>query len=93
MAKLNRIGVLSFARFLAIVSAFAGLISGTLYAIVGAIYDSATGSVGHGTALAFSAIIGMPVGFAIFGFVVGAIGACLYNTTTKWVGKIDLDFE
>ena len=93
MAKLKRIGVLSFARFLAVVMAFAGLIAGVLYAVIGATYDALTGAVGHGTALAFLAIIGMPIMFATFGFAVGVIGTFLYNLAAKWIGEIEMDFE
>ncbi len=45
-----------------------------------------------GTALAFLALIGMPITFAAFGFVVGLIEAFLYSLFAKWYGGIEIDF-
>lgn len=64
------------------------------YSVGGAIYDvSITGSVTFGTALAFLALIVMPVLFAIFGFIVGAIGAPVYNFVAERIGGIETSFE
>jgi hypothetical protein len=93
MAKLKRLGVLFSAKLQAIVTALAGLIAGILYAFGGAIYELFTSSLNTGTALAFFALIGMPVSFAVVGFVAGAIGAVLYNLTARWFGGIEMDFE
>lgn len=99
MAKSKEIGVLSLANLQAILLAFVGLIAGILYAVIGAIYDvlvskgvlvsDFTPGVSKGTALAFFAIIGMPILFAIFGFIAGAIGAFLYNLVAGRVGGWD----
>ncbi len=69
--------------------AIVGLIAGILYSVGGAIYDVlvsigwitsvSTPGVGYGTALAFLALVGMPVTFATFGFMVGRIEVFLYN--------------
>ena len=73
---------------------FVGLIAGILYSFGGAIYDVLTsGSVYWGTALAFLAIIGMPIVFASFGFIVGLIEVYLYNLFAPLIGGIDLDIE
>ncbi len=83
--------------------AIVGLIAGILYSVGGAIYDvlvsigwitsASTPGVGYGTALAFLALIGMPVTFATFGFIVGLIEAFLYNLFARWFGGIEIDFE
>jgi hypothetical protein len=44
-------------------------------------------------ALAFLALIGMPIIFAAFGNVAGAIGAFLYNLFARWFGGLEMDFE
>ena len=77
----------------AILMAFVGLIAGILYAFGGAIYELLTGSLNSGTALAFLALIGMPIVFAIFEFVAGAVGAFLYNLVARWFGGLEMDFE
>ena len=103
MAKLGKLGVLSFAKLQAVILAIAGLISGVLYSFGGAIIDvlvsakvissSETPGVGYGTALAFLALIAMPIIFAIFGFMIGLIEALLYNLFARWSGGIEVDFE
>ena len=95
------IGVLSLAKLLAVLMAFVGLATGILYSFGGAIYDvlvskgwitsASTPGVGKGTALAFLALIGMPILFATFGFIAGVIGAFLYNLAARWVGGIEID--
>ena len=93
MAKLKKLGVLSSAKLLATLMALVGLISGILYAFGGFIYELLTGTLNAGRALAFWALIGMPIAFAIPGLIAGAIGALLYNLVTRWIGGIETDFE
>ena len=69
--------------------AVVGLVAGFLYSFGGAAVDvlvstgviasASTPGVSWGTALAFLALIGMPVYFAAFGLAAGAIGAFLYG--------------
>ena len=93
MAKLKKLGVLFSAKLQAILMSFMGLVAGILYAFGGAIYELLTGTLNSGTALAFLALIGMPIVFAAFGFVAGAMGALLYNLAANWVGGIEIDIE
>ena len=93
MARLKRLGVLFSAKLQAVVMAVVGLIAGVLYAFGGFFYELFTGTLNSGTALAFFALIGMPMSFAVFGFLAGAIGAVLYNFVVRWIGGIELDFE
>jgi hypothetical protein len=91
---INRVGILSLAKMQALLLSFLGLIAGILYSLGGLIYDVYnTGGVNIGTALAFLALIGMPLIFAIFGFVVGIFEAILYNVFAKWFGGIELNIE
>ncbi|MDH3216345.1 MAG: hypothetical protein OEN01_08640 [Candidatus Krumholzibacteria bacterium] len=93
MAKLKQIGILFLAKLQAIVMAFVGLIAGILYSFGGFIYEAFTGTLNSGTALAFLALIGMPIVFAAAGFIVGLIEAFLYNLIARWFGGIEMDFE
>ena len=81
------------AKLHAVIMAVAGLIAGILYSFGGLIYDLFTIGLNGGTALAFFALIGMPVLFAAFGFIAGAVGAILYNFAARWFGGIEIDFE
>lgn len=99
----KKIKVLSLAKFQAVVMTFVGLIAGILYSFGGAIIDvlvsggwmtsASTPGVGYGTALAFWAIIIMPILFAKFGFVIGLIEGFLYNFISRWFDGIEIEFE
>ena len=92
--ELEKTGVLFLAKLQAAIMAFVGLIAGILYSFGGAIYDVlTTGSVNSGTALAFLALIGMPILFAAFGFILGSIEAFIYNIVAGWFGGIEMDFR
>jgi hypothetical protein len=66
-----------------------------LFAIVGSFAPKAAGSppplVLAGICLAMA--IGMPVLYAVMGFVMGFIGAWLYNVIAKWIGGIQVEVE
>ena len=81
------------AKLLAIYGAGVGLIAGILYSFGGFIYEAFTDTLNSGTALAFLALLGMPIISAFFGCIGGAIGAILYNLTSKWFGGIEMDME
>ena len=95
MAKvqLKRIGVFSLAKLQAILMAFVGLIIGIFSTVLEAMLGMFLGFPGFGMGLGFLSIVILPVIYAIFGFVSGAIGAFLYNLIAKWVGGIELEFE
>lgn len=93
MPRLKKLGVFFFAKLWATVMAVAGLIAGVLYSFGGFFYELFTASLNMGTAMAFGALIGMPIIFAACGFAAGAIGAVLYNLVARWTGGIELDLE
>ena len=93
MAKVKKIKVFSYAKFQAIVMAFAGIIAGLIYSVGGTFYDLQTIGLNKGTIFAYIAIPVMPLYFAVFGFVTGLVGAILYNLAAKRLGKREMDFE
>jgi hypothetical protein len=93
VAKLKKIGLLSSAKLLAGIMLVLGLIAGIVYSFGGFFYDLFTTGLNLGTALAFFALIGMPITFAVPGFIAGAILAFIYNLIAGRVGGIELDFE
>lgn len=96
MAEATRVSISSLAKFQAVLFALLGLLAGLLYSFGGLIIDvlvssgwitsSSTPGVGGGTALAFLAIVGMPLLFGACGFIVGIIEAALYNFSVRWWG-------
>ena len=92
MARLKKIRIFSLAKLQGILFSYVGLLCGILYSFGGFIYDLAiTGSLNLGTALAFFALIGMPLIFASFGFIVGIILAVLYNLFSRLFGGANID--
>lgn len=69
--------ILPTAMTLARWGAYLGLACGLIYAVGGFFYDLFTRGLNWGTAMAFMAIVGMPVLFGAFGFVLGALIALL----------------
>jgi hypothetical protein len=93
MEKSNKLRVFPFAKFQAVLLALVGLLAGIFYSFGGAIYNLlSTGSLKSGTALAFFALLGMPIIFAAFGIILGLLEAYLFNVIAKWFGGINLDF-
>jgi len=103
MEKLQRIRIFALAIFQAILSSFLGLLAGILYSFGGLIIDtlvsigwitsSETPGLSFGTFLAFGALIGMPVIFAIGGFLAGIVEAILYNLFAKKFGGLNINFN
>lgn len=101
--KLNRIGIISMAKFQAFLMALVGLLVGILYSLGGLLIDALvslnfiisneTPGLSYGTILAFGALIGMPIIFAIVGFITGIIEAALYNFYVKFFDGIDIDLS
>ena len=55
--------------------AWLGLALGVIYAFGGLVVDWTTTGLNHGTALAFLALLGMPLILAVSGFVLGLAAA------------------
>ncbi len=93
MEKIKKIDIFLYAKLQGIVVGLIGLVCGVLYATIGTIIDLSTIGLNAGTALAYLAIIGMPVIFASFGFATGLIGGFLYNYSAKWLSFVKLNLE
>ncbi len=93
MDKSNKLRVFAFAKFQAVLLALVGLLAGLFYSFGGAIYDPlSTRSMNSGTALAFFALLCMPIIFAAFGFILELSEAYLFNIFANWFEGIQLDF-
>ena len=87
MKILKRVGVLSVAKILGLLSAFVGLVVGVIYVLIG---------LAIGPFLPWppwADLIIWPIGYAVLGFVFGAIYAALYNLGADWVGGIEIELD
>jgi len=97
-SKLNMIEVAKLNGFLGMLI---GIIAGVIYSVGGLLLDSLvslniitsseTPGLSIGTAYAFGALIGMPIIFALGGFLFGLLGSHLYNIYTKYFMGIKID--
>lgn len=93
MARLQRIGVMFTAKLAALSMGVLGMIAGIFYSVGGFFLELFTSSLNTGTALAFLALIVMPLLFAASGFFAGAIVASIYNFSAKLGFTIEQDLE
>jgi len=103
MKKIRKINLLPFLKFQTTMGGLFGLMLGVFYALGGLILDtlvsanwithSDTSGLSYGTLLAFGALIGMPIIFAVIGLMVGIFEALAFNILSKWVSFLTINFE
>ena len=91
--KHRKIKILETAKLNTKLMAIVGLLAGILYSFGGLIIDTLvtkgliitteTPGLSQGTILAFGALIGMPIIFAFWGFLLTIIGASIYNLFSR----------
>lgn len=101
MPKVKKLGIFSLAKLHTVVGAIIGFILGVIYSFAGLLLDTfvslgwitsnETSGLSYGTVLAFGALIGMPLIFAVIGLAIGLIVAVVYNIFAKITGGIELD--
>jgi hypothetical protein len=89
--EIKRISPLAFAKVQAIMMAIIGLIFGLFVALLGGFAGSLSPQPGVGITLGASAIILLPIFYGILGFLMGLIGAGIYNLVASWVGGFEID--
>jgi hypothetical protein len=94
MHILKSVGVMSVAKIMGVIYGCIGLLFAPFFLLIGVI-----GSVAGQQKTPFAGIFGvffalmMPVLYGVMGFVMGAIGALLYNLFAKMVGGFELELE
>jgi hypothetical protein len=94
MHIVKSVGVLSVAKIMGLIYGCMGLIFAPLFLLMG-LMGSALGQQNSPLAGIFGVgfAVLMPVLYGAMGFVVGAVGALLYNLFAKWVGGLELELE
>lgn len=101
MANGKKLRVFPFVKLQTVIMALVGLIAGIIYSFGGLIIDvlvsigwvssasASTPGLSFGTVLAFGALIGMPLIFATYGFIVGLSEASVYNVVAGRIAGRD----
>jgi hypothetical protein len=94
MHIVKSVGVLSVAKIMGLIYGCMGLIFAPFFLLIGAL-GAAFGQQNSPLAGIFGVgfAILMPVLYGAMGFVMGAIGALLYNLFARWVGGFELEME
>jgi hypothetical protein len=104
MQTIKSVGVLSVAKILGFIYGTIALIFVPfilLFGLLGALGAmGAMASNEHSNPFAAMGVIGVvllslfiPIIYGAFGFVIGAIGALIYNLMAKWVGGIQIELQ
>ena len=91
--SVRRIDPISVGSMLGVMYVFVGLIVGgvvAMLALFGIIAGGGEAAVG-GLVLAIGAIVVLPVGYGVMGFIFGVLGALLYNVVASFVGGIRIE--
>jgi hypothetical protein len=93
----RRVGPLSLAKVSGTLYALVGLLIGGIVSLIslvgGAVAqgDESNGMIG--ALFGVAAIILLPVGYGVLGFVTSLIGAAIYNAVAGMVGGVELDLQ
>jgi hypothetical protein len=99
---IRRFGVLSVAKMYGLLMFIFGLIIGVLYGLFFIIFGAAMSAVGGNQAtmsgvssavVGIGMMIGIPLMYGVLGFVMGAIGALVYNGVSGIIGGVKFDLE
>jgi hypothetical protein len=97
MKKLNRIGVLSLAKFQGLMMAGMGLLLGLMFgatsSLLGGLVSQSGQDLGAMAGAGWLLALILPVVYGVMGFVMGAIGAFIYNLVAKVVGGIEIEIK
>jgi hypothetical protein len=99
---IRRFGVISVAKMYGLLMFIFGLIIGVLYGLFFIIFGAAMTAAGGNQAtvsgvstvvIGIGAMIGIPLMYGVLGFIMGAIGALIYNAVSGIIGGIKFDLE
>jgi len=99
---IRRFGVISVAKMYALLMFIFGLIAGILYGLFFIIFGAAMTALGgnNNTAggvstvvIGIAMMIGIPLMYGVLGFIIGAIGALIYNALSGIIGGVKFELE
>jgi hypothetical protein len=98
MHIVKSVGVMSVAKIMGLIYGCMGLFVAPFFLMVGLLSSMvapnrspAAGIFGVGMGIGL--VIFVPVFYGVIGFVMGALGALLYNVFARWLGGIEMELE
>jgi hypothetical protein len=100
---IRRFGVISVAKMYALLMFIFGLIFGVIYGLILIVFGAAITALTPGSdataggvstvVMGIAMMIGMPFFYGVLGFIMGAIGALIYNGVAGIIGGIKFELE
>ena len=100
---IRRFGVLSVAKMYGLLMFLFGLIFGVIYGLILIVFGAAISAMGPGgestaggvgtVAMGIGMMIGLPLFYGVLGFIMGAIGALIYNAVAGIIGGVKFELE
>ena len=100
---IRRFGVLSVAKIYGLLMFIFGVIIGVIYGLFFIIFGAAMSAMGPGrdaaaggissVVMGIAMMIGVPIFYGILGFIMGAIGALIYNVVAGIIGGVKFELE
>ena len=99
---IRRFAVISVAKMYALLMFIFGLIAGILYGLFFIIFGAAMTALGGNNSAAggvstvvvgIAMMIGIPLMYGVLGFIIGAIGALIYNALSGIIGGVKFELE
>jgi hypothetical protein len=100
---IRRFGVLSVAKMYGLLMFLFGLIFGVIYGLILIVFGAAISAMGPGrdaaaggigtVAMGVGMMIGLPLFYGVLGFIMGAIGALIYNAVAGIIGGVKFELE
>lgn len=98
MHRVKRFDVLSVAKISGLCYGAIGVLIAPFFLLIGmlggqAAREAGSGIPGMGAMFGVGMAVAAPVMYGVMGFVMGALGAFIYNLISKWIGGIEVELE
>ena len=100
---IRRFGVLSVAKMYGLLMFLFGLIFGVIYGLILIVFGAAISAMGPGrdataggvstVVMGLAMMIGLPLFYGVLGFIMGAVGALIYNFVAGIIGGVKFELE
>lgn len=100
---IRRFGVISVAKMYGLLMFIFGLVFGVIYGLILIVFGAAISALSPGSdgtaggistvVMGIAMIIGLPIFYGVLGFIMGAIGALIYNAVAGIIGGVKFELE